>query len=224
MWQSVAHLSSERITAVLTDAVPDIIHKYGSSSAAVAADWFEELMGSQAVVPDLYSPDAYRASTRWALSPLYRENRNPREAFNHLVSASTRHMKSYGRSVLDYSVTRTPNAYYARVPTGPTTCEFCLVLASRGPVYTSRTEARYRASDGARYHSDCDCMPVPMRGKWVHALGTPRGLRWEGDTVAGYDFEDMYNENYAPYHTSGDDITSVVAKMRSAKQLSPHGE
>lgn len=216
VWKSVAHLGNDRIQDVLTTAVPDIIDKYGSMSASVAAEWFEELMDTAANVPDLYSPDAYRASARWAISPLYQEDRNPREAFSHLVVATERHVKSYGRSVLQSSVTRTPGAYFARVPSGPTTCEFCLVLASRGPIYTDRQSARYRAKDGGRYHDRCDCVPVPMRGKWIPDIKNPRGVRWEGDTVAGFNFDRMYTENYLPYHTSGDSMNDVVAKMRAA--------
>lgn len=216
VWQAVAHLDNDRIKEVLVDAVPDLIDKYGSASASVAAEWFEELVGTAAHVPDLYNPDAYQASTRWAISPLYREHRVPAEAFAHLIQASTRHMRSYGRGVIDESVARTPGVYYARVPTGATTCAFCLVMASRGPVYSSRESARYRASDGGRFHSDCDCEQVPMRGQWVVDLSDPRGYVWEGDSVAGYRFNDLYAENYAPNHSSGDSIQDVVTKMRAS--------
>ncbi len=67
---------------------------------------------------------------------------------------------------------------FARVPTGRETCGFCLVLASRGFVYSSRNEA-----GGAfnRFHRNCDCRVV---------AGT------DGCTVPGYDPE-WYRQVYA---------------------------
>jgi len=47
------------------------------------------------------------------------------------------------------------NVRYARVPTGPSTCDFCLMLASRGFVYYSEQSAR----EGS--HRSCDCVVVP---------------------------------------------------------------
>lgn len=50
------------------------------------------------------------------------------------------------------------NVRYARVPTGPDTCDFCLMLASRGFVYYSQASAE----EGM--HSGCDCIAVPGNG------------------------------------------------------------
>jgi hypothetical protein len=47
---------------------------------------------------------------------------------------------------------------YARIPTGPDTCDFCLMLASRGFVYHSAESA------GASSHRSCDCVVVPGVG------------------------------------------------------------
>lgn len=64
---------------------------------------------------------------------------------------------------------------YARVPMGGETCGFCLMLASRGFVYTSKESA----GDGAHYHTHCRCKVVA--GK-------------KGDKVEGYDPEALYKE------------------------------
>ena len=63
---------------------------------------------------------------------------------------------------------------YARVPTGAETCDFCLMLASRGFVYRSESTA---AIDHT--HSRCDCRAVPG---------------WDGDEVEGYDPDAIYDE------------------------------
>ena len=54
---------------------------------------------------------------------------------------------------------------FARVPTGAETCDFCLMLASRGFVYHTEASASHA-------HSGCDCRTVPS---------------WKGYTVTGYD-------------------------------------
>lgn len=46
---------------------------------------------------------------------------------------------------------------FARVPTGPETCEFCVMLASRGYVYHSAESA----GSLTHWHANCDCVIVP---------------------------------------------------------------
>lgn len=59
---------------------------------------------------------------------------------------------------------------YARVPTGAETCDFCLMLASRGYVYESGVGASHT-------HEGCDCRVVPS---------------WGGSSVEGYDPDAIY--------------------------------
>ena len=51
----------------------------------------------------------------------------------------------------------TAGVRFARVPQGPTTCEFCLMLASRGFVYLSQESA----GEFDQFHVHCDCRIVP---------------------------------------------------------------
>lgn len=217
IWQLIADRDLNSMRNILVEAVPAVIDKYGSASATIAAEWYEELVQANAFVPDLYSPDTWAASTRWALSPLY-DFGDSQTAFIHLVSATTRHVRGHGRKVIDESVRRERNVSYARVPTGAETCDFCLVLASRGPVYGTPQDARFRESDGGKYHSDCYCEPVPMRGVWVPDSSTSRGVRWEGDRVAGYNFDRLYAEEYEPFWQKGDKVTDVTRRRRESRQ------
>lgn len=59
---------------------------------------------------------------------------------------------------------------YARVPDGAETCDFCLMLASRGFVYQSEAAASHA-------HSGCDCRTVPS---------------WRSQGVEGYDPRALY--------------------------------
>lgn len=53
---------------------------------------------------------------------------------------------------------------WARMLTGPTSCAFCAMLASRGPVYSSSKSALQRGgSQVDAYHDGCDCIAVLVR-------------------------------------------------------------
>lgn len=69
---------------------------------------------------------------------------------------------------------------YARVPVGET-CAFCILLASRGFVYSSERTATI-SRWGHKYHNNCDCVAVPFT-----RAGSIGGY---GGMLAKYD--DMY--------------------------------
>lgn len=64
---------------------------------------------------------------------------------------------------------------WARVPSGTETCGFCLMLASRGFVYTSAENA----GESGHYHSNCDCRIVPG---------------FESMSIDGYDPDTLYKQ------------------------------
>lgn len=64
---------------------------------------------------------------------------------------------------------------FARVPTGPETCPFCVMLASRGFVYLSEETA----GKLDHYHAHCDCRVVPKFGS---------------ESYEGYDPEAYYRQ------------------------------
>lgn len=49
---------------------------------------------------------------------------------------------------------------WARVLTGGENCAFCAMLASRGPVYTSKKTALFAGTSVDAYHDHCDCEAV----------------------------------------------------------------
>ena len=75
---------------------------------------------------------------------------------------------------------------YARVPSGMETCDFCIMLASRGPVY--HTEKSAGAFD--HFHANCDCRVVPMWG--TYEIGPSR--RASATEVEGYDPDALYEQ------------------------------
>ena len=60
---------------------------------------------------------------------------------------------------------------FARVPSGAETCDFCLMLASRGFVYHTDAAASHA-------HANCDCRVIPS---------------WRGNGVEGYDPGAIYD-------------------------------
>lgn len=75
---------------------------------------------------------------------------------------------------------------FARVPQGEKTCDFCIMLASRGPIYWTEESA------GAftKFHPNCDCKIVPFFG--TREDGVSR--RASTMTIEGYDPDALYKE------------------------------
>lgn len=92
---------------------------------------------------------------------------------------------------------------WARVPTGAETCEFCIMLASRGFVYHSEETASHA-------HANCDCRIVPSWDK--------------SPTAQGYDPDAYYDEwvesGFKPSTGSG----SGEDSRRAAKDLGRGGK
>lgn len=84
--------------------------------------------------------------------------------------------RSAGNSMFRNGANDTHHPKFARVPQGSETCDFCLMLASRGFVYGSKMSAGGVKLD--HYHSGCFCRVV---------------AGWDGDDVEGYDTDEIYD-------------------------------
>ena len=120
-------------------------------------------------------------------SGLYGKTSNPSKTYGYLLYKSSR-----SASVLSGSY----QVRYARVPQGAETCDFCLMLASRGFVYLTADSA-----EGWNHtHRGCDCIVVPGIGhqsgsKTYTGSGTfdySDDWGWVQDTtLEGYDLDAM---------------------------------
>lgn len=71
--------------------------------------------------------------------------------------------ESFNRTVGEDGKARVYPVGWARVLTGRTSCGFCVMLASRGPVYSSAHHAGKGGAGGRdKFHNHCDCMVVPV--------------------------------------------------------------
>ena len=85
---------------------------------------------------------------------------------------------------------------FARVPTGTTTCPYCLMLASRGFVYGSELKAMNAN------HRNCDCRIVEG---------------FEGMTIEGYDpdlYYDMWKNPEKYSEENDDEMSAIVSRSK----------
>ncbi|VEI13224.1 Uncharacterised protein [Trueperella bialowiezensis] len=212
LWDQIKGWDRVAVENALVELLPGIVDAYGAAYAEVAALWFEQLVGSSPVVGSPDRREAVTRSVRYALRP-YLEGAALGVVQSRVASVVLRHARQAGRDVIDDSVRATPGVRYARRLTGTENCDFCVILASRGPVYGTELDA---GGWGNRYHDDCDCEPVPVRGQWRPDSDSPRGVSWDGENP-GYDFEELYLDEYRPYWRPGDKITDVTRRRRDAR-------
>lgn len=160
----------------LEDVFPELVRAYGSAAAAEAADYVflqrsldRELSGM--AFPSLADPVEYEkalASYMWAtrvsdakmlstgdeaIELAMREDslRKLQGVTNRLVTEPARN------TVFDATVAA--GTRYARVPE-PGACDFCLMLASRGAVYSRDTVVGNSMNS---YHDGCRCLGIEVK-------------------------------------------------------------
>ncbi|MCW2092846.1 UNVERIFIED_ORG: hypothetical protein M2328_006126 [Rhodococcus erythropolis] len=207
-WSALDLSDPAQARDLLLTFMSDLNDRYGNVASAVAADWYEELRdaapakGQYRATATGAVPDAQvQASVRYGASSLWTPDAAP--TLRHLLGVTDRFVKQAARNTVARSVRGDKGVTYSRVPSGTDTCAFCLVLASRGPVYESRESAKYRA-DGDKYHNDCDCVPTPS---------------WGGDDLPeGYDPEGLYQSYLTAKGKADSGSTKDI--LASIRQLS----
>ena len=186
-----------QLKRALNEAWPELIEAYGDMAAAFGADtfdeWADQLKIRRPTVVLAPGVDAERAAARarWAATTAA-----PMANLSGLVDEL---VKQPFRSTMQDSALAS-GAGWARVPSGSETCAFCLMLASRGGVYTTKQLAQF-GTKGKKYHGDCDCQPVLVRGP--------------EDYPAGYDPEGMYElYSLARDEAGTTEARAVTAKLR----------
>ena len=202
LWSSL-NLSGDpaRVRDALLEFFPDLLTAYGDTAAVLAADWYDLLRDVPAsaksfdAVLAAPAPTAQaEASARWAVGPLFLDDPDPALAFSQLMGSTQRLVLQPGRDTIWTSAGADPvRTGVARVPSGTTTCRFCVTLASRGPVYQSQVSAELVVGRGSNrtgydangkrlaggigggvkprgtqaignsFHDGCDCVSVVIR-------------------------------------------------------------
>ena len=163
---------------LVIQALAAVMPTYTTMAAQASADFYDaarelvvgEKMGAKAISDyDMRKTEgAVRGFVRFVL-------RDDVQTFNDQVLQRIDYemKRSANMSVVENGRRDPKRVRYARVPTGAETCDFCLMLASRGFVYQSEGTA------GAGHtHSSCDCRCVPG---------------WDGMEVEDYDPQAIYD-------------------------------
>lgn len=113
-------------------------------------------------------------------------------------------IRQTGRQTIDQSVRLDPaRPRVARVPMGAETCAFCLVLASRGPVYRSVSSAGH----DTKYHDFDDCEQVVVWGS-------------TDELPEGYDPGELYGKYEDAKAAAGtSDLRGILRELRLQQGL-----
>lgn len=190
-----------RIRNAVLEFFPELLTQYGDVAALLGADWYDMLRDAPPSAASFRAAlarpaDAEQAvsTARWALGPLFQPTPDTESALSALMGATQRLVLQPGRdTVWDSAATDSFRVGVARVPSGVTTCKFCVMLASRGAVYRSEISAeivvgrgstrtgydregkrlrggigggiKARGSQdiGKKFHDNCDCVSVVVR-------------------------------------------------------------
>jgi hypothetical protein len=188
-WSGLGTDDPFKLKAALRDFMVDLIATYGAAAAGLAADRYDELraesvaIGSfRAVMAAPVAEETILAATGWALGPVFSKDQDFDASLTLLTDVGQKLVRQQARETVAESVRRDPaDVSYARVPSGRTTCAFCLVLASRGAVYGSKESAG--GVKGTEYHTKCNCEAEP-----VWSEGDMERLREQAD----YDPKALY--------------------------------
>lgn len=157
LWRSVN--TAEEAREALEDVLPALVSTYGVASAALAADWYDELRDElnvdgrfAAIVADL---DDLGGDTlaRWGVGPLFTPEPDWRRAQTLIEGGLQLRIANASRETVRLSSLEDPRARgWQRSASGG--CSFCQMLAARGAVYSEST-----VSFSA--HDHCRCIAVP---------------------------------------------------------------
>ncbi len=186
---------------IVLQALAAIMPTYTDAAAQIGADMYDavrkeavgEAMGATAMSG--YEPDATIGAIKAFVQDIV-EGKTA-EQFNRKVLARVDRdiRRAENMSVAENAMRDPLKPKYARVPSGSETCGFCIMLASRGFVYTT-PEAASHAHDG------CDCKVMPG---------------FDGAEVEGYDPDSMYDlyreaRERAEHKTNGE-ISREIEKI-----------
>jgi hypothetical protein len=176
-------LAAPGAVAAVKLAYAAVAAKWGAAAATSAAEHYDELRITAKVrglfratpadpvgreVTDKTVESAFKANPAATdtTSALPVEQRVP----VRLADSIGRHVLQPARDTIVANGAKDPAKPkgWARVPTSDHPCAFCVLMASRTHLYTSRETARgkYTATgtrpDSERYHSKCNCIAVPV--------------------------------------------------------------
>jgi hypothetical protein len=151
------------IIAALFDTLPALLDTWGIAAASAAADWYDELRAAAnisgrftAIVEPLGDLGA-NALAGWAAQPLSLPESDVAAAQYRADGGLQKRLVNAANKTVTGSAERDPHAKGYMRQTRPGACRFCVMVASRGGVYT-------KTSSTFACHEHCYCRAVPAWG------------------------------------------------------------
>lgn len=149
VWPRLLTMRPDGMAEALALVLAEVTDRYGAASAALAAEWFEELREGAGVggsfragAAALPSTERLEVLARWGVGPLFGADPDPVTALSLVSGGLARQVLGVGRDTLMESIAADPaSPRYARHASA-NACAFCAMLATRGPVYWSEASAR----------------------------------------------------------------------------------
>jgi len=148
--------------ALLIKQLPELTNMYGDVAATLAADWYEryrEAAGAtghySAQLSTDFDPGKAIILAKWGATPLF--EKNDFELSRSLISGGAQRMivdQARETTMINADADKAATGRWSR-DARSSGCAFCLMLASRGPVYTSQDRGDFNA------HDKCYCVVVP---------------------------------------------------------------
>ena len=257
---AVADLESAEGRERATPEITKVVRRFRDSATELGNRLLTE-SAPRGVTPYLPEPEPYPVE---AVEDTIRQTRSPAELLNRLtrhavmparrqveratrppareyispISDLRKEWKATGRNeeFTQYAADKKVHPVaWARLLTGAENCPFCLMLASRGAVYTSLSHAlRAKNSDVASasgalgaYHDSCDCIAVPVydlsAGYPGQAQAEHLSTLWEQATNGTKAFGRKFSENdslraFAEYMKENPDWAEDVPAMDATEQ------
>mgnify|MGYP003606112248 FL=1 len=216
---------SEREWGLLLEALFAVVDPARSNSAELGRTFFDEehRKNTGEAPPNIMlsksSFDYFERAMREVKSAIQAEN-TPESSLRRASEIAMKHVENGGRSTILHAVDgqRSNSVRFARVLTGAENCEFCIMLASRGPVYRSESSAGSKTVNGMieSFHPGCDCKIVPVYNKanypgresWLEA---DRIYRQATKGVSGYKQSLKAMREYLKEHPiSAEDVSAAA--------------
>lgn len=165
-------LDPDEIRQVAFEALDEAYAIYGDLGASLAADLYDQVgvLGHFGLNPaelwNEYDPEAVRRFTYLSRDKFLEGEEPDFDGFVEMIAskAAQRVLTAANRTV-ERSTGRRKDFLkgmrWARVPTGKNPCGFCIVMASRGFVYSSQATAGDNFGPYNRYHDHCTCKAIP---------------------------------------------------------------
>lgn len=159
------------IVPALFDVLPTVVDTWGTAASSAAADWYDELRAEQgitgrfsAIVKPLENVGA-EALAGWGAQPLRvtqsatapTEVQSVAAARSRVEGGLQKRLVNSANLTITDSAAEDPNARGWMRRTRPGACRFCVMVASRGGVFT-------KASSTFACHEHCYCEAVPAWG------------------------------------------------------------